>query len=129
MRQSAKEDSLAKIPYRIFETQQFQDDLAELTAVRMQQIRKKLTEYIYPQLRDEPHFGRNITGAHVAPSTGKAGWSLPLSRAVRAAKSSNACANGIWRYRLADWRIFFEINDAERTIYLLTIAQRKDAYR
>ncbi|GEM_PF-6042021 len=36
-------------------------------------------------------FPSTITGAHVAPSTGKARWSLPLARAVRAGLLVNIC--------------------------------------
>ena len=35
---------------------------------------------------------------------------------------------GCWRYRVGDWRVFYEVNQATNVIQVRTIAHRKDAY-
>lgn len=100
----AKEHYLAKRHYKIFETDQFQNDLTDLTPVRASQFRRKLLEYVYPQLREEPHFGLNIKRLR--------NWDPPT-----------------WRNRLADWRIFYEIDETDRLVLVTALAHRKDAYR
>ncbi|NDL58862.1 type II toxin-antitoxin system RelE/ParE family toxin [Phytoactinopolyspora mesophila] len=34
-----------------------------------------------------------------------------------------------WRIRFGQYRIVYEINDAERTVTIFTVAKRSDAYR
>ncbi|MCI0469162.1 MAG: hypothetical protein L0Y62_03750 [Nitrospirae bacterium] len=46
--------------YRIFETDQFLDDLTQDFEGKGKRIRKKLLEYVYPQLRNNPYLGKNI---------------------------------------------------------------------
>lgn len=104
MPRAAKARCLAKRHYQVFETDQFHHDLTDLTPARAQQFRKKLLEYVYPQLRDEPHFGLNIKRLR--------NWDPPT-----------------WRYRLADWRIFYEIDETDQLVLITAIAHRKDAYR
>jgi mRNA interferase RelE/StbE len=36
---------------------------------------------------------------------------------------------GLWRVRAGDWRIFYEIDDAGRTVSVALITHRADAYR
>ena len=36
--------------------------------------------------------------------------------------------HGIYRYRLGDWRVLFEIDHASRLVKVLTIAHRSEAY-
>ncbi|OGQ05574.1 MAG: hypothetical protein A2W61_05405 [Deltaproteobacteria bacterium RIFCSPLOWO2_01_44_7] len=90
--------------YRIFETQQFQKDLKKLAPHRESQIQAKLNKYCYPQLKKEPHFGPNIKRLK--------GWEPPT-----------------WRYRIGDWRFFYEIDEKERIVFLLTVEHRREAYR
>lgn len=90
--------------YRIFETNQFQKDLTKLAPHRENQIRAKLVEYCYPQIRQEPHFGPN--------SKRLKGWEPPT-----------------WRYRIGDWRFFYEIDEAKKTVLLIAMGHRREAYR
>ena len=46
--------------YRIFETDQFKKDLEEISRSGQSKIAKKLRDFVYPQLRQHPHFGSNI---------------------------------------------------------------------
>ena len=46
--------------YRIFETDEFNRQLQKFPHQRIAFIRKKLKEFVYPQLQEEPYFGKNI---------------------------------------------------------------------
>ena len=46
--------------YQIFETHEFIKSFSKLPSIYANFIQKKLSEYIYPHLRKEPHFGKNI---------------------------------------------------------------------
>ena len=90
--------------YRIFETDEFKKSNKALALKRGRSLDKKLTEYVYPQLRQEPHYGPNIKRLQ--------GYE-PLT----------------WRYRVGDYRIFYLIDEEERIVFVLTIDDRKEAYR
>ncbi len=58
---------------------------------------------VYPQLIQHPHFGPHIRKLkHYAPET--------------------------WRYRIGAWRFFYEIDDDERTVFMIAAAHRGSAY-
>ncbi len=67
-------------------------------------IRAKLQEFTYPILRGNPHFGPNIKRLK--------NWNPPT-----------------WRYRIGDWRFFYEINENELIVFMITAEHRKEAYR
>ena len=89
--------------FQIFETQDYIDRLEELLGKKQEAFNKKLQDYVYPQLRRQPYFGKNI-------------------------KKLKACARPTWRYRVGDIRLFYQI-DSDGNIVLMTAAMlRKDAY-
>lgn len=89
--------------YRIFETENFEDNLKGIRLSGSKTILKKLEDYVYPQLREEPHFGPNIKKLRdFTPET--------------------------WRYRIGDWRFFYEIDESEHIIYMIAAHHRKEAY-
>ncbi|MCL4475284.1 MAG: type II toxin-antitoxin system RelE/ParE family toxin [Nitrospirae bacterium] len=89
--------------YRIFETDQFLEDLTQDFEGRGERIRKKLTEFVYPQLRCNPYLGKNIKKLkNYKPET--------------------------WRYRIGNYRFFYEINGKERMVYMIAADSRKDSY-
>lgn len=89
--------------YRVFETENFQDNLKQIKMSGSRTIQKKLESYVYPQLREEPHFGPNIKKLRdFTPET--------------------------WRYRIGDWRFFYEIDEDEHIIYMIAAYHRKEAY-
>ncbi|MBK7103668.1 MAG: type II toxin-antitoxin system RelE/ParE family toxin [Ignavibacteriae bacterium] len=91
------------IKYRIFETDEFIKKIEKVTKSDQVFIKKKLTEYIFPQLKEEPHYGNNIKKlVNYNPET--------------------------WRYRIGKYRLFYVIDEEEKIIYILSIDQRKDAY-
>ena len=88
--------------FRVFETEEFKKALARLGPPRF--LPKKLETYVYPQLRQGPYFGPNIRKLQgYAPDT--------------------------WRYRVGPYRVFYSVDADERIVFVLTIDDRKDAYR
>ena len=90
--------------YRIFETDEFTKALKKLSKTNISFIQKKLTSYVYPQIRIEPCFGKNI-------------------------KKLRDYHPDTWRYRLGKFRLFYTVDHEEKIAYVLTIDFRKDAYR
>lgn len=90
--------------FRIFETKEFADCIGKLESKKLRFIQNKLVQYVYPQLKNEPYFGHNIKKLR--------GYNPPM-----------------WRYRIGKFRIFYIIDKKEKTIFLLTIEDRKDAYK
>lgn len=90
--------------YRVFETDEFRGRKERVARQTGRSLDRKLLDYIYPQLKQEPHFGPNIKRLQ--------GYT-PLT----------------WRYRLGDYRIFYFIDETERIVFLLTLDHRKDIYR
>ena len=90
--------------YRIFETREFQKRLENLDPPQRNFILKKLKDQIYPQLRQDPYWGRGI-------------------------KRLRNWEPAVWRYRVGWFRLFYTINEEEKIIYMLTVEHRKNAYR
>jgi len=90
--------------YRIFEAEQFAEDLKRDFEGHGEKIRKKLIEYVYPQLRNNPHYGKNIKKLrNYTPDT--------------------------WRYRANKYRFFYEIDESEHLVFMIAADSRKDSYR
>jgi mRNA interferase RelE/StbE len=90
--------------YRVFETDGFQKDLAKIARSGLQKIQTKLLQFVYPQLRNEPHFGLNIKRL--------SNWDPPTRR-----------------YRIGSWRFFYEIDEKEKIIYMTVADHRSSAYK
>ena len=90
--------------YRIFETDEFQKQLKKVTASQREVIEKKLSGYVYPQLRTAPYYGPNI-------------------------KKLRGYTPETWRYRIGNYRVFYCVDEDERIVFILTIDDRKDAYK
>ena len=89
--------------YKIFESDQFLSDLDNLPKIYRIGIEKKLREYIYPQLKENPQNGLNIKKLrNYNPET--------------------------WRYRIGNYRMFYEIDFELMIVVIISIEQRKDAY-
>lgn len=89
--------------YRIFETNNFLKCLKKLNKHNKQFIENRLSAIVYAQLKKEPHFGTNI-------------------KKLRNWKPET------WRYRIADYRFFYEIADENLIVSIITVADRKNAY-
>ncbi len=90
--------------YQVFETETFQEDLAQIGRSGLSKIVEKLREHVYPQLRTEPHHGPNIKRLK--------NWSPPT-----------------WRYRIGAWRFFFEIDETDKIVYMTAADHRSRSYR
>lgn len=90
--------------YRIFETDEFQKQLQKVTTSQREVIEKKLSGYVYPQLRTAPYYGPNI-------------------------KKLRGYTPQTWRYRIGNYRVFYCVDENKRTVLILTIDDRKDAYK
>ena len=90
--------------YKIFETERFIIDLKYLARSGHRELEEKLSEHVYPQLKDEPHFGPNIKKL--------LNWNPPT-----------------WRYRIGNWRFFYIIDEDMRVVSMIAASHRKEAYR
>ena len=90
--------------FRIFETDEFCERLRQLPKRDAAFVAGKLAEYVYPPLKAEPFFGTNVRKLRgYTPDT--------------------------WRYRIGRFRVFYTVNQDQGIIYVVSIDQRKDAYR
>jgi len=90
--------------YRVFETDGFLEDLEHDFQGRKDKITKKLREYVYPLLRTSPTFGPNIKRLR--------GLSPPT-----------------WRYRIGDYRFFYQIDEDEKVVFMIAAHHRSASYR
>ena len=89
--------------YRIFETEQFQEDLRQIARAGRADIVRKLREVVYPQFARYPYYGAQVRKLQgYTPDT--------------------------WRYRIGAWRFFYEIDEEERVVFLVAAAHRGSAY-
>lgn len=89
--------------YKIFETEQFQEDLRQIARAGRDDIVRKLRQVVYLQLVHHPHYGPHIRKLQgYTPDT--------------------------WRYRIGAWRFFYEIDDKEKVIFLIAASHRGSAY-
>ena len=87
--------------YRIAETENFQK---KIKTQKYGSLYKKITEYVYPILRSNPYFGPNI-------------------------KKLKGEYKDIYRYRIGNHRLFYKISEELILVFIITIEDRKDAYR
>ena len=90
--------------YRIFETDGFYDDLQQDFGGRQQKILKKLRNFVYPQLRVQPRLEKNV-------------------------RKLKEYSPEIWRYRIGEYRFFYQIDEEEKIIFMIAAELRKQAYR
>lgn len=89
--------------FKEIETDGFQEDLNRDFSGQQERIFKKLQEYVYPQLRSQPYYGPNIKKLkNYKPDT--------------------------WRYRIGDYRFFYEIDDKNHLVIMITAEHRGHAY-
>jgi mRNA interferase RelE/StbE len=89
--------------YRIFLTNEFLRQLKKIDSRIRKGLEKKIEEYISPQLKQEPHFGKNV-------------------------KKLRGYVSETWRYRIGSFRLFYIIDEVENIVALISIDDRKDAY-
>ena len=87
--------------YKIAETETFSKKIG---TSKYRSLYKKLTDYVYPILRDNPFFGPNI-------------------------KKLKGEYKEVYRYRIGDYRVFYKIANETVIVFILDIEARKDAYK
>ena len=90
--------------FRIFDAEEFRKRLGKLQDQDSEQIQKKLEEYVYPQLRQEPLYGPNI-------------------------KKLRGYTPDTWRHRIGVFRVFYAVDTEESVVNILSVDLRRDAYR
>ena len=80
--------------FKVFETDQFLKDLEKINETDKIKIYKKVLDMVYPQLKDNPYFGKNI-------------------------KKLKAYKPDTLRYRIGNFRLFYEICDKEKIINII----------
>ena len=90
--------------FRIFETDECRKRLGQLPLIDSRFIQRKLIEYVYPQFRKDPFFGLNI-------------------------KKLKGYNPETWRYRIGRFRVFYMIDQTERIVSILSVDNRRDAYK
>ena len=90
--------------YRIFETDRFQTDVRKIARSGQGGLEEKLRTYVYPQLRQRPHFGPHI-------------------RKLKNWKPET------WRYRVGSWRFLYEIDEDDAVVLMTGAEHRSSAYR
>lgn len=90
--------------FRVFETDEFAKSLKKLSSRDSAFLRKKLDAFVYPQIKAEPFWGNNIKKLHgYDPDT--------------------------LRYRIGQFRAFYVVDLVEKIIFMLSVDDRKDAYK
>lgn len=89
--------------FRIFETNQFLKDLKKLDKSAQRRIYNKISNTIYPQIKNNPYFGKHI-------------------------KKLKAYRPETWRYRIGNFRLFYEINDKDKIVDIITVEIRGNLY-
>jgi len=89
--------------FKIFETNQFLKGLEQDFSGQQERIKTKLINYVYPQLKQNPYFGKNIKKlVNYNPDT--------------------------WRYRIGSYRFFYEIDDKNKIVFMISVDNRQNAY-
>ncbi len=89
------------LKYKIAETETFEK---KVTTQKYKFLYKKIKDYIYPILRENPLFGPNI-------------------------KRLKGEYKEIYRYRIGDYRLFYKVSEETVIVFMIDIENRKDAYK
>ena len=89
--------------FRIFEINQFLKDLKQDFSRQQERIKTKLANHVYPQLKQNPYFGKNIKElVNYKPVT--------------------------WCYRISSYRFFYEIDSQNKIVFMISADNRQNAY-
>jgi mRNA interferase RelE/StbE len=85
-----------------------------------------LLQSVYPQLRDDPYYGKNneIPGRSACPESAAAerrGTRGGIKKLVEYKPET-------WRFRIGKYRLFYVIDETDKIIYILSIDIRKDIF-
>ena len=86
--------------FEIAETETFQRSISKR---EISKIYNKIKTYVYPQLRINPFFGKNI-------------------------KKLKGEFKDAYRYRIGEYRLFYQVAEKQILIFIMDIVKKKDAY-
>ncbi len=86
--------------FEIAETKEFQKNIKKLDS----KIYTKIKNIVYPQLKRNPFYGTNI-------------------------KKLKGDYEGVYRYRIGNYRLFYVVDDDKIIIVITTISHRKNSYK
>jgi len=86
--------------FQIAQTKEFEINIKKLDA----KIYTKIKNIVYPQLKKNPFYGTNI-------------------------KKLKGEYEGVYRYRLGNYRLFYIIDNEKVIVIITTISHRQDAYK
>ncbi len=84
----------------VAETELFQKNIQK---TQYRKLYKKIVDYVYPILRRNPYYGPNI-------------------------KKLKGKLSQYYRYRIGNYRLFYEVDREKIMIFVIDIADRKNAY-
>ena len=87
--------------YRIAETETFEK---KIKSTKYKSLYKKIKEYVYPILRENPYFGSNI-------------------------KKLKGNYKDLYRFRIGGYRLFYKISEDTVIVFIVDIETRKAAYK
>lgn len=86
--------------FKIAEAENFS---TQMSHSKYRAIARKINDFVYPQLRENPFYGANI-------------------------KKLKGEFSNIYRYRVGKYRIFYSIEKNQLLVLMIEIQDRKDAY-
>ena len=89
-------------PFQIAETEAFAKVIAQDRS--LSKVYRKITDYVYPILRQNPFFGPNI-------------------------KRLKGALSAYHRYRIGDYRLFYKIDNEKVIVFIISLVPRKSAYK
>ena len=87
--------------FKIAETQTFSE---KISSIKFKSQYKKIVDYVYPILRENPFFGPNI-------------------------KKLKGNLKEVYRFRIGNYRLFYKISEETVIVFIINIEDRKDAYK
>ena len=87
--------------FKIAETQTFSE---KINSIKFKSQYKKIVDYVYPILRENPYFGPNI-------------------------KKLKGNFKEVYRFRIGNYRLFYKISEETVIVFIINIEDRKDAYK
>ena len=87
--------------YKIAETENYSK---KINSKKYVHLYKKIFEDVYPILKDNPFFGRNI-------------------------KKLKGEYKDVYRFKIGAYRLFYKIEEKESIIFIINIEGRSDAYK
>lgn len=96
-----EDDTALSGDFVIAETHHFQKKAGRFAA---KGIYRKISTFVYPQLRANPFFGPNI-------------------------KKLKGYFSELYRYRIGDYRMFYSVDTQRKIVFIADLEHRKSSYR